>query len=92
MQVQAPKRRPRVDSSTVSGAGGAAPTGQSSDPRQDVIDECTKQAQTQWKSFVDNTREMIDAETGDQVALDADLRQTAGQLEAAITKGESLLE
>lgn len=61
------------------------------DQRQQVIDECTEQARSQWNTFVENTRQMIEAETGDQVALNSELSDAVSKLKVSIAKGEELL-
>ncbi|MBM2619689.1 50S ribosome-binding GTPase [Actinoplanes sp. LDG1-06] len=60
------------------------------DARQQVVAECTQRAREAWQPFVDDVRDEIVAETADQVALDAQLRDLVGQLERAVAEGENL--
>ncbi|WP_431817398.1 GTPase domain-containing protein [Gordonia jacobaea] len=59
--------------------------------KQQVIDDCTREAHTAWKSFVEGTQRLIVAETDDQVALATELGEAAEQLRAAIADGTALL-
>lgn len=67
-------------------------TRQNPQKRQSVIDSCTDQARSTWEPFVEHTRALIAEETEDQVRLEAELREAAGQLRAAIETGESLVD
>ncbi len=71
---------------------GPSPGQQNPEKRQNLIDSCTSQAQSTWESIVEQTRTLIAEETGEQVRLEAELREAVTQLQAAIESGESLLD
>lgn len=58
---------------------------------QTVIDACTDHATQIWEGLVQNTRDLIESETADQVQIEAELRDTVEQLREAVATGESLL-
>ncbi|BEL06804.1 hypothetical protein Q0Z83_049950 [Actinoplanes sichuanensis] len=58
--------------------------------REKVAAEFTRRALETWQPYVDEVRDEIVAETGDQVDLDAGLRLLVEQLQAAVAEGEAL--
>jgi hypothetical protein len=59
--------------------------------REKAAAEFTRRALETWQPLVDDVRDEIVAETGDQVDLDASLRELVEQLQVAVAEGENLL-
>lgn len=56
-----------------------------------LAEACTAHAKAQWDATVNDTRVLIDTETGDQTALERGLHAAVAELESAIREGERLL-
>ncbi|MCR5977781.1 hypothetical protein GDN83_08515 [Gordonia jinghuaiqii] len=56
----------------------------------EAVSECTRQANDAWAPFVEDVRALIDAESGEQAALDESLRRIVQDLETAVQEGSNL--